>query len=213
LFPQAPHRSAIPEGFRLRQELVYTELHSYMEPAKFLSSFHKVYSVYRRTQYPKMQRCRDHFHIEILQECIKWPLEYQSGPPRTKMNYLDRRLSHHNEEAGRLVYKQMISFKDEGRTFSAIQVNGGSQSFNTVTAMKILGRWMRIFVIPNQSSQPWHTMHLRARDAGWEYDNDFRSPIGKDENQSSNRPVFGPFAAFGLRRINYFCRSFDFFPF
>lgn len=30
------------------------------------------------------------------------------------------------------------------------QVNGGSQSFNTVNTLRILGRWMRMFVIPNQ---------------------------------------------------------------
>jgi len=34
------------------------------------------------------------------------------------------------------------------------QVSGGSQSFNTVNSLRILGRWMRMFVIPNQSSIP-----------------------------------------------------------
>ena len=33
-----------------------------------------------------------------------------------------------------------------------MQVNGGSQSFNAVNQMRILGRWMRMFTIPNQSS-------------------------------------------------------------
>lgn len=42
----------------------------------------------------------------------------------------------------------------QGRTLSVIQVNGGSQSFNAVNALRILGRWMRMFCIPNQSSLP-----------------------------------------------------------
>jgi arsenic resistance protein ArsH len=37
---------------------------------------------------------------------------------------------------------------------SIIQVNGGSQSFNALNSLRILGRWMRMFVIPNQSSLP-----------------------------------------------------------
>ncbi|KAI8896862.1 NADPH-dependent FMN reductase [Globomyces pollinis-pini] len=42
----------------------------------------------------------------------------------------------------------------QGRTLAVAQVNGGSQSFNAVNTLRILGRWMRMFVIPNQSSIP-----------------------------------------------------------
>ncbi|KAJ9115476.1 hypothetical protein QFC22_005234 [Naganishia vaughanmartiniae] len=42
----------------------------------------------------------------------------------------------------------------QGRILGFAQVNGGSQSFNTVNTLRILGRWMRMFVIPNQSSLP-----------------------------------------------------------
>ncbi|KAH8168078.1 hypothetical protein CIB48_g141 [Xylaria polymorpha] len=42
----------------------------------------------------------------------------------------------------------------QGRTLAIIQVNGGSQSFNTVNSLRVLGRWMRMFTIPNQSSTP-----------------------------------------------------------
>ncbi|KAK5135500.1 hypothetical protein LTR08_005135 [Meristemomyces frigidus] len=42
----------------------------------------------------------------------------------------------------------------QGRTLAIAQVSGGSQSFNTVNALRILGRWMRMFTIPNQSSVP-----------------------------------------------------------
>ncbi len=40
----------------------------------------------------------------------------------------------------------------QGRTLAVMQVSGGSQSFNAVNALRILGRWMRMFTIPNQSS-------------------------------------------------------------
>ncbi|RZI97939.1 MAG: arsenical resistance protein ArsH [Brevundimonas sp.] len=40
----------------------------------------------------------------------------------------------------------------QGRTLAVMQVNAGSQSFNTVNALRILGRWMRMITIPNQSS-------------------------------------------------------------
>ncbi|KAM0278181.1 hypothetical protein ACHAQH_005294 [Verticillium albo-atrum] len=42
----------------------------------------------------------------------------------------------------------------QGRTLSVAQVSGGSQSFNAVNTLRLLGRWMRMFVIPNQSSVP-----------------------------------------------------------
>ena len=40
----------------------------------------------------------------------------------------------------------------QGRTLAVMQVSGGSQSFNAVNSLRILGRWMRMFTIPNQSS-------------------------------------------------------------
>lgn len=40
----------------------------------------------------------------------------------------------------------------QGKTLAVMQVCGGSQSFNAVNQMRILGRWMRMFTIPNQSS-------------------------------------------------------------
>ena len=42
----------------------------------------------------------------------------------------------------------------QGRTLAVMQVSGGSQSFNAVNALRLLGRWMRMFTIPNQSSVP-----------------------------------------------------------
>lgn len=40
----------------------------------------------------------------------------------------------------------------QGKTLAVMQVSGGSQSFNAVNQMRVLGRWMRMFTIPNQSS-------------------------------------------------------------
>jgi arsenic resistance protein ArsH len=40
----------------------------------------------------------------------------------------------------------------QGRTLAVMQVSGGSQSFNVVNALRVLGRWMRMVTIPNQSS-------------------------------------------------------------
>ena len=42
----------------------------------------------------------------------------------------------------------------QGKTLAVMQVNGGSQSFNTVNQLRTLGRWMRLLTIPNQSSTP-----------------------------------------------------------
>lgn len=42
----------------------------------------------------------------------------------------------------------------QGKTLAVMQVCGGSQSFNAVNQLRILGRWMRMLTIPNQSSVP-----------------------------------------------------------
>ena len=57
----------------------------------------------------------------------------------------------------------------QGKTLAVMQVSGGSQSFNAVNQMRILGRWMRMITIPNQSSIP---------KAWLEYNNGDRLPEG-----------------------------------
>ncbi len=42
----------------------------------------------------------------------------------------------------------------QGRVLSVLEVSGGSQSFNAVNQLRILGRWMRMVTLPNQSSVP-----------------------------------------------------------
>lgn len=49
----------------------------------------------------------------------------------------------------------------QGKTLAVMQVSGGSQSFNAVNQMRILGRWMRMVTIPNQSSIPKAWLEFR----------------------------------------------------
>ncbi|CVK84939.1 related to arsenic resistance protein ArsH [Fusarium mangiferae] len=69
------------------------------------------------------------------------------------------------EQHGNLtgIFKQQIDWiplstgsvrPTQGRILAIAQVSGGSQSFNAVNSLRILGRWMRMFTIPNQSSVP-----------------------------------------------------------
>lgn len=53
----------------------------------------------------------------------------------------------------------------QGRTLAVMQVCGGSQSFNVVNALRLLGRWMRMITIPNQSSvaKAWQEFDEQGR--------------------------------------------------
>src|SRR5690554_3849283 len=52
----------------------------------------------------------------------------------------------------------------QGRTLAVMQVCGGSQSFNAVNQLRVLGRWMRMVTIPNQSSVPKAFMEFDDND-------------------------------------------------
>src|SRR3546814_16581331 len=53
----------------------------------------------------------------------------------------------------------------QGRALAVMQVSAGSQSFNSVNSLRVLGRWMRMFTIPNQSSvaQAYTEFHEAGR--------------------------------------------------
>lgn len=53
----------------------------------------------------------------------------------------------------------------QGKCLAVAQANGGSQSFNAVNTLRLLGRWMRMFTVPNQSSVPkaWTEFDLDGR--------------------------------------------------
>lgn len=63
----------------------------------------------------------------------------------------------------------------QGRTLALMQVSGGSQSFNAVNQLRLLGRWMRMFTIPNQSSvaKAWQEFN----DAGRMKPSDYRDRV------------------------------------
>ena len=52
----------------------------------------------------------------------------------------------------------------QGKALAVMQVSGGSQSFNAVNQLRVLGRWMRMFTIPNQSSVPKAFMEFDEND-------------------------------------------------
>lgn len=52
----------------------------------------------------------------------------------------------------------------QGKTLAVMQVCGGSQSFNAVNQLRVLGRWMRMLTIPNQSSVPKAFMEFDDHD-------------------------------------------------
>jgi arsenic resistance protein ArsH len=52
----------------------------------------------------------------------------------------------------------------QGKTLAVMQVSGGSQSFNAVNQLRILGRWMRLLTIPNQSSTPKAFLEFNSAD-------------------------------------------------
>ena len=59
----------------------------------------------------------------------------------------------HHENADRLDSLSEGAVRPtQGKTLAVMQVCGGSQSFNAVNQLRILGRWMRLLTIPNQSS-------------------------------------------------------------
>ncbi|KAK9897954.1 arsenate resistance ArsH [Cystobasidium minutum MCA 4210] len=72
----------------------------------------------------------------------------------------------------------------QGRTLAIAQVNGGSQSFNTVNTLRILGRWMRMFTIPNQSSVP---MAWKSFTTASEFDGNEDPALVNRMKPSSNR--------------------------
>ncbi|EOD22173.1 hypothetical protein EMIHUDRAFT_65070 [Emiliania huxleyi CCMP1516] len=64
----------------------------------------------------------------------------------------------------------------QGKTVAVMQVEAGSQSFNTVNNLRVLGRWMRCIVVPNQSSIPQAYKDKFEADGSLK-DTDFRSRV------------------------------------
>lgn len=90
-------------------------------------------------EHPKVQELRD---LSIWSEAQVWCSPEQHGAVTGVMK---NQIDWIPLEIGALRPTQ-------GRTLAVMQVSGGSQSFNAVNTLRLLGRWMRMVVIPNQSS-------------------------------------------------------------
>ena len=65
----------------------------------------------------------------------------------------------------------------QGRTLAVMQVSGGSQSFNALNILRLLGRWMRMFTIPNQSSVA--KAYQEFHEDGTMKDSDYRDSLSE----------------------------------
>ena len=122
-----------------------------LESAEILRSFGAQVKVFDPCGLPVYHSTTvDHLKVQQLLELANWSEGMLWSSPEL----------HGNMSA---VFKNQIDWiplsdgslrPTQGRTLALMQVNGGSQSFNVLNNMRILGRWMRMFTIPNQSSIP-----------------------------------------------------------
>ncbi|KAJ5638058.1 hypothetical protein N7490_007937 [Penicillium lividum] len=114
----------------------------------------------------------DHPKVQELRELSAWSNGHVWVSPEQHGNLVSTSLDPDSQRYctnSRLSPRQTAVFKNQidwiplstgsvrptqGRTLAIAQVCGGSQSFNAVNSLRILGRWMRMFTIPNQSSIP-----------------------------------------------------------
>jgi arsenic resistance protein ArsH len=119
------------------------------EAARVLTAFGAETRTFRPDELPVFDRqSNDHPEVQKLRKLSLWSEAHVWVSPEQ-----------HGSMTG--VFKNQIDWlplKDgavrptQGRTLAVLQVCGGSQSFNTVNQLRILGRWMRMVTVPNQSS-------------------------------------------------------------
>lgn len=103
--------------------------------------------------HPKVQELRD---LSIWSEAQFWCSPEQHGNTtavmKNQIDWIPLSTGSVRPTQGRILgFAQVSVFTGQGDCApTRVQVNGGSQSFNTVNTLRILGRWMRMFVIPNQ---------------------------------------------------------------
>ncbi len=124
------------------------------EAARVLESFGAQPCIYRPDALPIFDRkSYDHPEVVKLRELSVWSEGHVWCSPEQ-----------HGSMTG--VFKNQIDWiplsdgavrPSQGRTLAVMEVSGGSQSFNAVNQLRILGRWMRMVTIPNQASvaQAW----------------------------------------------------------
>lgn len=124
------------------------------ECVRLLQSFGAEVEIFDPTHLPIFDRTsNDHPEVQKLRELSLWSEGHVWVSPEQ-----------HGAITG--VFKNQIDWiplsdgavrPTQGRTLAVLQVCGGSQSFNAVNTLRLLGRWMRMVTIPNQSSvaQAW----------------------------------------------------------
>lgn len=119
------------------------------ECERVLTAFGAEVKVFRPHELPVFDRqSNDHPEVRKLRELSLWSEAHVWVSPEQ-----------HGSMTG--VFKNQLDWlplsdgavrPTQGRTVAVMQVCGGSQSFNTVNQLRLLGRWMRMVTIPNQSS-------------------------------------------------------------
>ncbi|OUD11026.1 arsenical resistance protein ArsH [Marivivens niveibacter] len=151
LFPteQSTHAPRILILYGSLRERSFSRL-SAEEAARILERFGAEVKIYNPSGLPLVDDGVDASHpkVQELRELVKWSEGMVWSSPER-----------HGAMTG-LMKTQIdwIPLSDgavrptQGKTLAVMQVSGGSQSFNAVNQMRILGRWMRCLTIPNQSS-------------------------------------------------------------
>lgn len=133
-----------------------------LEGAGMLKHFGAEVKVFDPTDLPVFDHVSvDHPKVQELREAVQWCEGMVWSSPEV-----------HGNITG--AFKNQIDWiplsmgairPTQGKTLAVMQVSGGSQSFNAVNSLRILGRWMRMFTIPNQSSvaKAWQEFHPDGR--------------------------------------------------
>lgn len=154
--PQQTHLQITPSTHKPRILLLYGSLRERSfsrlvveESARLLETFDCETRIFNPSGLPLANDAPDdHPKVQELRELVRWsegqvwcsPERHGSmtGIMKTQIDWIPL-----SEGAVR---------PSQGKTLAVMQVCGGSQSFNVVNQLRILGRWMRMITIPNQSS-------------------------------------------------------------
>ena len=146
--PQPSHKPRILLLYGSNRERSFSRLLT-IEAARLLQAMGAETRIFNPSGLPQPDDADDrHPKVQELRELVLWSEgQVWCSPER------------HGAMTG--VFKSQIDWiplsmgavrPSQGKTLALMQVCGGSQSFNALNQMRVLGRWMRMFTIPNQSS-------------------------------------------------------------